>query len=220
MGDLDAILLTFESALTSNLSAVQALVKPTFYILMTIDLVWGALLGLMDGRTSFIPFIVNKIMRYGFFMWLFNNYDWIINSIIDSFSMIGAVIGGDNTSIIQSPSIMIDKCYSLVNPIWIHATENSMSIMNLNIGQFFTLCVVMFFICLAFFIMVIQAVVTYLEFYIVSVFAMIMIPFGVNKYTSFLTEKAIGAIPAIWNKNSSFTGYFVYFLYSVKWFSC
>lgn len=197
MGDLDTILLTYEQAIISNYDNVKQLMQPTFIILMTIDLAWGALLALLDGRTSFVPFLVNKIMRYGFFLWLFREFEWIVNSIIDSFALIGAVIGGSNTSIIQSPSIMIDKCYSLVYPLWVHATENSISIMNLNVGEFFTLSLVMFFICLSFFIMIIQSIVTYIELYIICIFTMVLIPFGVYKRTCNLTEKAIGGLISV-----------------------
>lgn len=197
MGDLDTLLSIYEQTIVSNYGNVKQLMQPTFIALMTIDLVWGALIFLLDGRMSFIPFLVGKVMRYGFFLWLFREFEWIVNSIIDSFALIGAAIGGDNTSIIQSPSIMIDKCYSLVHPLWVHATENSISIMNLNVGQFFTLFLVMFFICLSFFIMIIQAVVTYIELYIICIFTMVLIPFGVHKRTCNLAEKAIGGLISV-----------------------
>ena len=49
-------------------------------------------------------------------------------------------------------------------------------------------------IMLCFFIIGIQIFITYLEFYIVAALALILIPFGVNKHTAFLGEKAIGAV--------------------------
>jgi type IV secretion system protein TrbL len=47
---------------------------------------------------------------------------------------------------------------------------------------------------LCFFIIGIQIFITYLEFYVVATLALILIPFGVNKHTAFLGEKAIGAV--------------------------
>lgn len=192
--ELDMVLQMFESAFTDNIGTVMALMRNTMYILLTIDFVLSVLFTLL-GNGNMLQLLIEKILKYGFWVWLFNAAPTLINNIADSMALIGAAIGGD-ASIIQSPSSIMERCYSLIQPIWDYATKNSLSIMDLNIAQFCTLsfiCVCMF-VC--FVIITIQACVTYIEFYAVSALAIVLIPFGVNKYTSFLSEKAIGAIPA------------------------
>ena len=192
--ELDLVLQMFEEAFTSNIGAVMGMVRSTMYILLTIDFVLSVLMTLL-GNGNLLQLLIEKILKYGFWVWLFNFAPTLINNIADSMALIGAAIGGD-ASIIQSPSSIMERCYSLIQPIWQYATENSLSLMDLNIGQFCTLCfvIVVMFFCFA--IITIQACVTYIEFYAVSALAIVLIPFGVNKYTSFLSEKAIGAIPA------------------------
>lgn len=192
--ELDMVLQMFESAFTDNIGAVMALMRETMYILLTIDFVLSVLFTLL-GNGNMLQLLIEKILKYGFWVWFFNFAPSLINTIADSMALIGAATGGD-ASIIQSPSSIMERCYSLIQPIWDYATKNSLSLMDLNIAQFCTLsfiCVSMF-IC--FVIITIQACVTYIEFYAVSALAIVLIPFGVNKYTSFLSEKAIGAIPA------------------------
>lgn len=192
--ELDLILQTFEQAFTQNIGAVMGLVQNTMYILLTIDFVLSVLIALL-GNGNMLQLLIEKILKYGFWVWFFRMSPTIINNIADSMALIGAAIGGD-ASIIQSPSAIMERCHSLIQPIWAYATENSLSIMDLNIGQFLTLCFVIVFIFICYLIITVQTCVTYLEFYVVSVLAIVLIPFGVNKYTSFLSEKGIGAIPA------------------------
>ena len=192
--ELDATLQLFEEAFTGNIGTVMGMVRSTMYILLTIDFVLSVLITLL-GSGNMLQLLIEKILKYGFWVWFFNLAPSLINTIADSMALIGAVIGGD-ASIIQSPSSIMERCYSLIQPIWDYATQNSLSIMDLNISQFVTLSFICVFIFICFTIITIQACVTYIEFYAVSVLAIVLIPFGVNKYTSFLSEKAIGAIPA------------------------
>ena len=192
--ELDIVLQMFEEAFTTNIGAVMALMRNTMYILLTIDFVLSVLMTLL-GNGNMLQLLIEKILKYGFWVWFFNLAPSLINTIADSMALIGAAIGGD-ASIIQSPSSIMERCYSLVQPIWDYATKNSLSVMDLNIGQFCTLSFICVFMFICFMIITIQACVTYIEFYCVSALAIVLIPFGVNKYTSFLSEKAIGAIPA------------------------
>ena len=47
---------------------------------------------------------------------------------------------------------------------------------------------------LCYFLIGIQIFITYLEFYVIATLALILLPFGVNRRTAFLGEKAIGAV--------------------------
>lgn len=191
---LDEVVLTFEQAITGNAYAVIGLVTNMMYLLMTIDFVWGVLTSLLNGR-NFIAFLVEKIMKYGIWFWLFRKSPELINIVADGFVMIGSAVGGD-ISLLKSPSSIIDNGYRIMYPLWEYFLENSLSLLTLNIGQF----VVMLFIALilsgCFVWMAIHAVVTYIEFFIISVMAIVLLPFGILNKTAFLAEKALGAVPS------------------------
>lgn len=44
--------------------------------------------------------------------------------------------------------------------------------------------------------MAIHAVVTYIEFFVISIMAIVLLPFGMLNKTAFLAEKALGAVPS------------------------
>lgn len=49
-------------------------------------------------------------------------------------------------------------------------------------------------IVVAFFLMAIQVFITFLEFYLVSMLTLILVPFGVFRHTAFIAERAIGSV--------------------------
>lgn len=191
---LDEVVLTFEQAITGNAYAVIGLVTNMMYLLMTIDFVWGVLTGLLNGR-NFIAFLVEKIMKYGIWFWLFRKSPELINIVADGFVMIGSAVGGD-VSLLKSLSSIIDNGYRILYPLWQYFLENTLSLLTLNIGQF----VIMLFIALilsgCFVWMAIHAVVTYIEFFVISIMAIVLLPFGMLNKTAFLAEKALGAVPS------------------------
>ena len=198
IGILDTAVQTFESAFTSSIGSILGLVTPTFYLLMTIDLVMSVLLNL--GETDHIKQLISKVFKYGFVLWVVTQWSMLANAVTDTFVLIGSTIGGGDPSLIKSPSSIIDKCLSMLKPLWTYFLENSLSLMTLNIGQFMILLVVGIAITLAFVVMAVQTAITYIEYYAICAFAVAFIPFGVNKHTSFLAEKAIGAVFSIGTK--------------------
>jgi type IV secretion system protein TrbL len=53
-----------------------------------------------------------------------------------------------------------------------------------------------FGIVVAFFVMAIQVFITILEFYLLAMLALILVPFGILRYTAFIAERAIGMVVA------------------------
>ena len=93
--ELDLILQTFEQAFTQNIGAVMGLVQNTMYILLTIDFVLSVLIALL-GNGNMLQLLIEKILKYGFWVWFFRMSPTIINNIADSMALIGAAIGGDD----------------------------------------------------------------------------------------------------------------------------
>lgn len=191
---LDEVVLTFEQAITGNAYSVIGLMTNMMYLLMTIDFVWGVLVNLLNGR-NFIAFLVEKIMKYGIWFWLFRKSPELINTIADGFVQIGAAVGGD-ISLLKSPTSIIDNGYRILYPLWEYFLDNALSLLTLNIGQFVIMGFIAFVISGCFVWMAIHAVVTYIEFFIISIMAIVLLPFGMLNKTAFLAEKAVGAIPS------------------------
>jgi len=112
--------------------------------------------------------------------------------VMNGFVATGQAAGGGAGPInwFSDPSAIIDLAENLTFEIEqeIHALPI------LAVGQQIMFGFVYLLIYLTFFILAIQVVVAILEFYLIATLAMALVPFGVNKYTAFLSEKAFGAV--------------------------
>jgi len=194
IGILTTLLNGFSGAFTSGLGFINGDAKWLLGTLMIIDLLLVILLNLSDG--DHMKTLISKILRYGLFIWIVVDYKNITNTVLDSFEMIGLKAGGGavSTAMLSDPSELASYGIWITEPIFeyidnlgtIDALKNLHKIMITG----FTGLTIM----LCFFIIGIQIFITYLEFYIVATLALVLIPFGVNKHTAFLGEKAIGAV--------------------------
>jgi type IV secretion system protein TrbL len=159
-----------------------------------IDFFLGMLLHLGDPDT--IKFIIRKILLYGFFIWFVNDYGRIMNWILDGFTFLGLKAGGGaiDMAMISDPSCIAGYGINLCLPITDYfATLKGWDVMfKLHYVIFLELTALV--IMASFFIMGLQLFITYLEFTIVGTISMVLIPFGVNEHTKFISEKAIGAL--------------------------
>jgi type IV secretion system protein TrbL len=195
-GEILTILLNnFGSAFISGLKNIQNLTYGTLSILLSIDFILAILLNLENG--DHLQTIIKKMLKYGLFFYFIENWGPIINYIIDGFSQAGATAGSGSKSIISDPSAILNVGFNLASPIPTYMNTIYQMGWTAVLVNFFNLA--MFFLCwiliiIAFGLMGIQAFITYLEFYLVSTLSLIFIPWGVNKHTSFLAEKAFGSI--------------------------
>jgi len=190
---LSSLLQSFSTAFINRLSVVQNLALGTIGILLVIDAIISILMNLENGDQ--IKNMIIKIIKYGAFIGIVENWGSFSNIVIDSFVKAGAAGGTD--SIMKDPSAIVNIGFNLASPIpeymnTIYAMGWSAVIVNLINLLMFAFC--WLFIIIAFAIMGIQVFVTYLEFYIMATLTIIFIPGGVNKHTSFLAEKAFGSI--------------------------
>ena len=161
---------------------------------MIIDLLLAVLLNLSDG--DHMKTLVTKILKYGFFIWLVMDYRNLTNVVLDSFEMIGLKAGGGavTNALLNDPSNIAAHGIWVTAPIFDFINNLGLTGAMLNIHKIIFTGLSGLIIMLCFFIIGIQIFITYLEFYIVATLALILLPFGVNKHTAFLGEKAIGAV--------------------------
>lgn len=192
VGVLDSILAQVASVTTGSMSSLTGMAKSLFGILIVIDLILAVLLNL--GETDNVKLIIRKVLAYGFWIWIITNWGMLINVLVDSLSEAGSAVGGVSAGVLMHPSQLIDRGLYIAKPYYIYAqSQNFTQIMAAPLNWLMAIlgyCGII----LAFGIMALQVFITYVEFYISSALLLIFIPWGSLKYTSFMAEKAMGAV--------------------------
>lgn len=193
-GILTQLLQDFRNVFTAGVGFIKGDASTLLGILILIDLILALLLNLDDG--DHIKTLIRKTLKYGVFIGIVLYYRDITNIILEGFKWVGLTAGGGGISEarLSDPSSIAEFGAYITKPIFDHiASFTGMDAM-FNLGDILTSLIMGLLIIGCFFIIGIQIFITYLEFYIVGCLALILVPFGANKYTAFVGEKAIGAV--------------------------
>jgi len=193
-GILTQLMQSFGDAFTGGVGFIQGDAKWLLGTLMLIDLLLAVLLNLSDG--DHMKTLISKILRYGLFIWIILDYKNLTNIVLNSFEMVGLKAGGGavTNAMLNDPSEIAGYGIWVTEPIFEFIDSYGKLDVMMNLHKIMIAGFTGLIIMLCFFIIGIQIFITYLEFYIVAALALILIPFGVNKHTAFLGEKAIGAV--------------------------
>ena len=192
---LDSLLYNFQFLQNSGINNVRPYAMGTLGILMTIDFILAIILNLDDGDK--IKTTITKILKYGFWIFIITHWGWIIDTTLQSFKMVGLAVGGNQTmlDLVNHPSKIVWMGTEIVMPLVTGVTKlNSVWLVFTNGFIFIMTILTILSVMIAFMFMAIQVFITYVEFYIASACLLIFLPFGSNKHTSFIAEKALGAI--------------------------
>ena len=193
-GILTNVLQEFVRAFSFGYARILPDAHHLLWILATLEVVGAAMWWAFDDGQRVEKALLVKIMQVGFFIWVVSNYKWIVAAVVDGFIHTGTKAGGGtNNNLLQDPSTIIDWGFAATEPILAHLQERMLSAGLLDV-IFSGLGALL--VLLAYFGLAMSAFITYLEFYIVSLLGLILIPFGVFKHTSFLAEKVFGAVIA------------------------
>lgn len=164
--------------------------------LATIELLLASLFWAITGQDVLVG-LIKKILSIGFFVFVIQNYDYLLHHIVDGFIATGKAAssaGGDSLASVRDPSSIVEAGFVAVMPIFDYLRSLTSSSVIFNIHSILITLFCGLGILVAYFIIAIQVFVTYLEFGIISTLGLILIPFGVFKHTSFIAEKIFGAI--------------------------
>ena len=158
---------------------------------ITVAAVWWAL-----AEEDALITILKKIIQIGFFIFVVSNYQILIDVVLDGFVSTGLKAGGreGSESLIKNPSAIVEYGFTVVKPVIVHITNLSPADTFTYLPRLVMLAISALLVLLAFFALGIQVFITYLEFFLVSVLGLILVPFGVFKHTTFIAEKVFGAI--------------------------
>lgn len=194
VGTLTTVLNTFQSTFTGGYSKLYPDAMRLLSILATLEVAIAALWWMICEENTLAE-LLKKVMKIGFFILVVTQYHTLINCVVDGFVYAGFKAGGGGTgsaatSLIKDPSAIISIGYELTKPIdAVIANYHGLNLAKILMMGFAELLVM-----LAFFGLALGIFITYLEFYLIAVLGLILIPFGACKYTAFLAEKVFGAI--------------------------
>lgn len=172
--------------------------KSLFIPLMTIDFVVVFIMQVFGfANSNYIPTVFSKLMKYGFWIWVVDNWAMLTTALIQSLTTVGSSFGSLDPGILKNPSKIIDKGFAYSAKYYDVMSEISLVPGNGLVKNLFIwiICVVaMLGIFAAFAYIALNALITYIEFYVVAAVLLIFLPFAVFDKTSRFSENAIGFI--------------------------
>ncbi len=194
-GVLTYLMTTFVGGFSGGYGGLLPIAQRILFLLAAIEVVFAALWWALRGENFIVP-LIQKTMLIGIFAAFLLpgplNWATLMTSVLNGFVATGQAAGGGAGPInwFSDPSAIIDLADTLT--FQIEQEIHALPMLALAQQRLFGLAYLLIY--LTFFILAIQVVVAILEFYLIATLAMALVPFGVNKYTAFLSEKAFGAV--------------------------
>ncbi len=195
---IDNMLIDYSQAINAGFGFIEGDVRFLASILIGISLVMAGLFWALKGEDVMVPFL-RKVLLIGFFAFLINNWLPLMGAIVSTFVQLGVKAGGNtlDPNIFFSPGAIA----GLGVDYW---KEFASGITDLtgpvdffyNIVTIALLFLVGFIVLAAFFIMAVQVFVTLIMFKLVTLATFVLVPFGMLKHTSFMSERALGLVVA------------------------
>lgn len=183
----------------SIVAGADRILPDALWILGALATIELALAFMLNHDKDPIVLLMQKCIKFSFFYWLVENWATGMNLTKQLFNMfqnfgVTAALGSGGLG---------ESSPGAIGEVGIHLTDSlSKSIFQIstangvmgNLGLLAVKIVILFIVMACFFWMALQLFLTCLEFYLTSTMTVVLIPFGVNKHTSFIGEKAIGAV--------------------------
>ena len=200
---LDQFISAFTGQVGSGFGAIAGEVQTVLAILVVISITLTAVLWAIDETQNVLAPLVRKILLIGFFAWLVTNWHSLSLTVVNGFAKLGlqASGGGSIGDFTKAPTKAVEAGLSvvvdLIKYIGDLAQQNGGFGALMHIDMIIVAAVAAIGILLAFIILAIEIAVTIIEFYIVTLIAFVVVPFGVLSQTSFLAEKVIGYVISV-----------------------
>lgn len=140
--------------------------------------------------------LLRKVIKIGLFIFLVTQWHSLSNIVADGFIKSGLKAGGKPgaTALIKDPSQIIDYGLAVTQPLMQWYQNLGMGDTLANLPQIMITGWIALLILLAFVVIAGLIILTYVEFYMVSVLCLVLVPFGVFKYTAWIGEKTFSAV--------------------------
>src|SRR5450432_4091558 len=200
-GTLTHLLDAFLTVFNGGWSALQPKAMSLLGILVGIELTLSGLWWAMSGDDA-VKGLIQKLLMIGIFFFFIQQWQLVTTTTMQSFARIGATAGGASNSpgslALNDPSSIVAEGLNAIQPLSdkVDALTSGTWTALKNLGTIMQIGLAMIGILFSFFLLGIQCFLVYLEFYIVAILSLILLPCGVFRHTAFLAEKAFGAVLA------------------------
>lgn len=185
-GGIDGILAFFEQHSVIGMMNLQPHAEWLLYMLACIDF---AVTYMFSPDTMKHYNFLQKVIRYGFFLFIVRNFQDMANMLFQTFATAGAVAAsGTASTVALSPGALWNKGFQIVGTLFDQCFK--LSIIN-SFGTWLLSIVTICFIGIATFKMVFQFLEMKIEFCIFSSLAVFFIPFSCVNSLSFLFQRII-----------------------------
>ncbi|MBP2665434.1 MAG: hypothetical protein H6Q76_414 [Firmicutes bacterium] len=176
---MQEIITLFAEGSKTAMAALQTEAVNLLWLLAVIDLAWFAGSKVLSSEVIGLNEFVVRILKYGFVLYLINNWPNIVNEVIGSIFSTGATefFGGATTAAdnFSRPGDVVQKGVHLIEPAFVYISKANFLVDMLGI----TLCTILALAIMGVFTLIgIWLVMYHLEFYITAVVAVISLPFS------------------------------------------
>lgn len=197
-GFLTQLLQNFQNVFANGFGIITPRAQAIIGTLAALEIAIAALFWAVRGEDFTAPFL-RKLLRIGFFAFLVASWPTLTQGTAKGLAQIGSMAGGGGTPLVNDPSKILDQAMVVIKPIedevkriqdgpWYQKIAVFAVVIQYTIAELSVL--------VAFVIIAITCLLTQIEFALVAVLGLILVPWGISNHTSFLAEKAIGAVIA------------------------
>lgn len=175
-------------------AAIQAIRPEVMFVMVTlavIGLTWAHLRNTITQRESPVSLLIFQFMLVGFFVWLLDNWNYLMKALMGGMIQLGLKAGGSTMTPEQflHPSQIASEGIRVAAPL-----VDAVGFWGWLTGTNILLALSMIIVIIAFFVMSLQVLVAIIEFKLGVVWCFFMTALGVFKGTSFASEKALGYV--------------------------
>jgi len=193
------LMTVFSGTITAGFSSLAGPVNGIFGLMIGLVVALTGLQWAVSSNRDVLAGAFSKILVIGAFAYIINDWQGLSETIFAGFMQIGLTAGGGSISAADflNPGAVIETGWEIVKAIGDAptVTENPLDVIG-NLVDAILIGVSMLGIMIAFSVLALQIIVTLLEFKIVTLGGLILLPFGIFSKTSFMAERPLGYVVA------------------------
>lgn len=190
--NLQEIMESVASAAGIGFAALQRMCLSLIIAICIIDLTLPMLLG---GLRISLQYVISKVIKYGFLIFLLINWQRIINDFFLSFVTSVSTTFSNNPDVgndVSQPQVILQKAIFMVTPALNKiASFGSLDFVT-NLPTILPIYLMTFIVIGIFFVLACYIMFIYCEFYVVSALSVCTFPFSAWGFTKFIAEGGLG----------------------------
>lgn len=166
-------------------------------VLGLIDLSLAAVFALWARNDDALSWLAQKALVFGFWAFIVATWITLVPTVINGFIWTGLRAGGSSMTVQEftNPSTIAGLGMVATQPLWTHIRDYGWNFWKHALD--IILCAFLGVIILgSFFAIAIEVFLFFLQFYIFAVLATILMPFGINRYTSWIADGCFSTLLA------------------------